>query len=334
MKNKSKLKDYNSNLINSSITNEKNLQQKERKKRIEREKRIKEINKNKRQEQDSFDFDTETVIGMTNKNNSAKVQGKKQAMSRKQKKLQKRRKKIKRILKFFTILILIIGAGIFAVTSPIFNIKKVEVVNNKQLSTDTVISLSGLTLDKNIFKFFKQRVERAIEENAYVENATVTRVLPGTVRISIEEREKKFSLEFLNGYAYINNQGYILEISEDKLDLPVIQGASTPEENIVPGNRLENGDLKKLGMVISIMDSAKENNLEGKVTSIDISNENDYSIYLEEEQKTIHLGDGSNLTNRMIRVQPILESEKGKPGDIFVNGNFNNKFKAYFREKV
>ena len=30
----------------------------------------------------------------------------------------------------------------------------------------------------------------------------------------------------------------------------------------------------------------------------------------------------------------ILEAEKGIAGDIFVNGDFNNKFKAYFREKV
>ena len=42
----------------------------------------------------------------------------------------------------------------------------------------------------------------------------------------------------MNGYAYINNQGYILEISQEKLDLPVIQGAKTPEEKIVPVNRL------------------------------------------------------------------------------------------------
>ena len=28
------------------------------------------------------------------------------------------------------------------------------------------------------------------------------------------------------------------------------------------------------------------------------------------------------------------EAEKGKQGDIFVNGDLNNKFQPYFREKV
>ena len=30
----------------------------------------------------------------------------------------------------------------------------------------------------------------------------------------------------------------------------------------------------------------------------------------------------------------IIEKEKGKEGDIFVNGDLNNKFQPYFREKV
>lgn len=284
--------------------------------------------------EDKFDFDTETVIGMTNRNNIKKQNQKKQVLSRKQQKLQRKRRRIKRIMKLLVFLLLIMGAAIFATTSPIFNIKNIEVIDNNQITSDTIISLSGLAVDQNIFKFSKRNIEKSIKENAYIENVMIKRKLPNKVQIFVEEREKKFSLQFLNGYAYINSQGYILEISEDKLDLPVIQGATTAEENIVAGNRLCTEDLKRLEMAIKIMDSAKENNLDFKVTSIDISNTNEYSIYMEEEQKTVHLGDASNLTNRMIRVQAILEKEQGIAGDIFVNGDFNNKFKAYFREKV
>ena len=41
----------------------------DKKKIKEREKRIKQMNKEKSRVDDKFDFDTETVIGMTNKNN-------------------------------------------------------------------------------------------------------------------------------------------------------------------------------------------------------------------------------------------------------------------------
>ena len=50
----------------------------------------------------------------------------------------------------------------------------------------------------------------------------------------------------MNGYAYINNQGYILEVSQEKLDLPVIQGIKTSEEKIVAGNKDAKLIVKKL----------------------------------------------------------------------------------------
>ncbi len=334
MKNKSKVKDYNSNFINQSIADEKFFNQEEKKKKIEREKRIKEINKNKRKEEDAFDFDTETVIGMTNKNNIAKANQKKQAMSKKQRQLEKKKKKIKLIFKIFTFIVLVTGALIFTMVSPIFNIKNIEVENNNILSKETIVSLSGLSSNQNIFKFFKNNIKKSLKENPYIESVEVSRKLPNTVRISVKERERKYSLEFLNGYAYINNQGYILEISDEKLDLPVIIGSVTPEENIVPGNRLEIEDLKKLEVVINIMRVAENNDFADKITSIDISNDNEYSIYLEEEEKNVHLGNGSNLKDKMIWIPEIIEKEDGIEGDIYVDGDFNNKFRAYFREKV
>lgn len=74
--------------------------------------------------------------------------------------------------------------------------------------------------------------------------------------------------------------------------------------------------------------------LDGKVTSIDISDKNEYSIYLSEEKKKVHLGEPTNLSNKMLYIVAIIEQEKGKEGEIFVNGDLNNKFQPYFREKV
>lgn len=57
---------------------------------------------------------------------------------------------------------------------------------------------------------------------------------------------------------YINTQGYILEIAEDNKKMPIIQGISTSEEEVIPGKRLNNDDLNKLEDVIKILDSANE----------------------------------------------------------------------------
>ena len=303
-----------------------------RKKQKEREKRINE--KKKLENEEEFDFDTETVINMTNKNKLKKDEENRKKITRQEKKRKKRIKKIKFFLKIFLLIGIIAGGITFALTSPIFNIKDISVENNVTIPSDTIISLSGLKTGENIFKFYKANIIEQIKENPYVESVEIHRKFPSTVQINITERVATYSVDYMGKYAYINSQGYILEISEDSKKIPVIQGATTNEDDIKPGNRLNNEDLKRLEQVIRIMDASKGAGLDTQITSIDISDENEYSIYLNEEKKRVYLGDGSNLSNKMLYVQAIVEQEKGKEGDIFVDGDLNNKFNPYFREKV
>lgn len=323
--NLAKKKKKNSNITKGQAKNGK----KENNAKIkEREKRIKEKSK------DEFDVETEKLIQMTNKNRIEKEEKRKKNNNIKTKKKQKRAKKIKIFLKIFLFVVLIGGAIVFALTSPLFNIKEIKVLNNSQVSSDTIVSLSELRLDENIFKFYKGEVTRKIKENAYIESVSIERKIPSIVEIQVEERVPKYSVDYMGRYVYINSQGYLLENSEDNKGLPVIHGVTTNEEEITPGNRLNNEDLNRLEDVMKIMSSANENGLENKITSVDIGNKNDYTIYLEESKKKVHLGNTSNLSNKMLYILAIMEQEKGKEGDIYVNGDLNNKFQPFFREKV
>lgn len=304
----------------------------EKKKSKEREKRLKKRNKKKK---DQFDFDTETVIGMTNKHNNKKTkQEKRKKLTQKQARILRKKKKIKRVLKWITLFFLIIGGIVFALVSPIFNINEIQVIDNSQISTDTIISLSQLQLGQNIFRFKSSKVKDDVKTNPYVESIKIQRIFPSKVEITIKERQKNYNVEFLNGYAYINNQGYILEISEQKLELPVILGVSTEQEQIVAGNRLNTQDLEKLGTVIQIMNICRNYQIDDKVTNIDIKDKDNYILYLENEKKTINLGNESNLSNKMLYVSTILKENEGKEGTIYVDGDINNNFKPRFREKV
>ena len=320
--------------FNNQETFSMNIEEQEKidkKKAKERDKRIK---TRKKAQKTQFDLDTETVIGMTNKNNKNKQQNEQKRMTKKQAQIERKKKKIKKIIKWTTLFLLIIGGIVFALVSPIFNIKEIYVNNNNQIATETIVSLSQLQVGQNLFRFNKNKVEKEIKTNPYVESVSVKRKLPNKIEITIEERNRNYNVEFLNGYAYINNQGYILEISEQKLDLPVIIGISTEQEQIVEGNRLNAEDLGKLETVIQIMNICKDYDLDKKVTIIDITNKSDYIIYMEEEKKTIHLGDESNLSNKMLYVPAILQENQGKEGTIYLNGDINNNFKPRFREKV
>ena len=82
------------------------------------------------------------------------------------------------------------------------------------------------------------------------------------------------------------------------------------------------------------MNICKNYELDQKISTIDITDKNDYIIYMEEEKKTIHLGDESNLNSKMLYIPSILEQNQGKEGTIYVDGDVNNNFKPRFQEKV
>ena len=303
-----------------------------RRKMREREKRIEQ--RKKQEFDEAFDFDTETVIGMTNKNKIKKEEQRKKEFLKKQRKRNKLIKRIKLLLKILVLVGIIAGAVVFATCSPIFNIADIEVLNNNRLSSETIISLSGISKEQNIFSFISARVSDNIKQNAYIEDVKIKRIIPNKVQIEVQEREPKFSIPVLGEFAYINTQGYILEITQNELNLPVIYGINTPEDQVQVGSRVNEEDLGSLETILRIMSVMNDNSLYDKVTNIDISDKNDYIIYMQDEKKTIHLGDASNLNNKMLYIIEILEKEKDVEGDIFVNGDLNNNFKVYFREKV
>lgn len=245
----------------------------------------------------------------------------------------KKRKIIFRLIKWTSLVVLLIGGGTCFLLSSFFNVQNIVVTGNEKIAQETIISLSGIELEQNTFKISKSKVEQAIKTNAYIDSVEITRKLPETIEIQVVERKPAYMLTLGNAYVYMNKQGYLLEISQEKLEVPIITGILTTEEQIQEGNRLCTEDLQKLSSVIQIMDSANNNDIGKLITKINISNKQDYVLELKSEKKNVHVGDTSNLSTKMLYVKEVLQNEKKKEGDIFVNMDLSTKG-AVFREKV
>lgn len=243
-------------------------------------------------------------------------------------------KKVKKALINVSLIILIITAITLFLLSPIFSIENISIKNNEKLSQEEIISLSQIEKGTNLFKIRNAEIKNNIKENAYVDEVKVNRILPNTIEITVTERQVAYLLEYGSSYAYIDEQGYILEISSEKItDKIKIRGYKTTEDNIKPGNRLIKEDLNKLNDVAIITDTAKNSGINAQITSINIENQNEYSLYMESEKKTVHIGSISNLDTKMLYLQVMLEKEKDNEGEIFLNIDFKTK-NPYFKEKV
>lgn len=277
--------------------------------------------------------DTSAHSKKSNKANSKKQpKGIKKVTSSsgKDKKQSKKRKIGLKIFKWTSILALIITGIIFFMMSSVFNIKQIVISNNNKISSEEIIRLSGLTTGTNMFKTSNKFIRNGIKSNPYIENVKIKKEITGTVELEIEERVPTYMLKFANAYVYINNQGYMLEITEIPLELPIITGFKTPTESIKEGNRLIVEDLKKLEDVIRIIESSKNNSLANIITEVNIADSTNYILTIASESKTIQFGDISNVNVKLLKIEALLELEKGIPGEIY----FQDSEKTVFSEEV
>ena len=204
-----------------------------------------------------------------------------------------------KIVKWSIIIMLLIAAVILFLMSSMFNIKQIIVTNNSKVDAKEIIDLSKLVSGVNMFKITNKSIRDNIKSNAYVENVKIKRNINGTITLDIKERIPTFMLKNENNYVYINNQGYMLEITEKPLKVPVITGFSTSNEQIKVGERLVIEDLNKLNDVIKIIESSKNSPLEDIITEIDISNTMNYILKIASQGKTIEFGDSTHANVKM-----------------------------------
>ena len=278
--------------------------------------------------------------GSTRPQNNNKTTSKKQAKnsgtkevkasSDKNKKQSKKKKIGVQIFKWTSIFIFVTVAIIIFLMSSVFNIKNIVITNNNKISSEQIVKLSGLSTGINMFKVSNKSIRNGIKMNPYIENVKIKRNINGTIELEIEERIATYMLKFANAYVYINNQGYILEITETPLELPQITGFETPSELIEEGKRLTIEDLKKLEDVIKIIETAKNTSLVNQITEINISDSKNYILTITNESKTVEFGDITNVNIKLLKIEAVIEQEKGVAGEIY----FQDSEKTVFKEET
>ncbi|MCI8965688.1 MAG: FtsQ-type POTRA domain-containing protein [Clostridia bacterium] len=247
-----------------------------------------------------------------------------------------RRKMITRIVLLVLILIFIF---VCLAISPIFNVEDIEVKGNSKVSSERIISVSEIKKYKNMFLFKKSSATKKIlQTESYIESVKIKRNIPNKITIYVEEREPILQIKLEDDtYVYVNNQGYVVQFSENKLDkVPVIKEVETDlinlktKENTI---RLNENDLNSIGIILKIMSIMKDYEIDSYIEGFDISNTDDLIIFLNQKNKKVHFGSCSDLNTRILYLKKILEDTKNEKGEIFINGNLNDDY-IFFRKEV
>ncbi len=131
------------------------------------------------------------------------------------------------IISIISIILIIALAQIFG-NLQIFNVKKLKIYGNQNLSSKFIYQMSGLSLDNNIFEINLKDVENKINQYYLIKNVIVEKELPDTVSILLEERfpvayVKSYNSEEAKNYFYeIDSEGIILNKKEFAEDTSLI----------------------------------------------------------------------------------------------------------------
>jgi hypothetical protein len=233
----------------------------------------------------------------------------------------------------FTILFAIVFTGImvFALTSDIFKVKSVEVKNVKNLDIDKIKKDSGIVEGRNIFlqRYFKGIFK--LKENARIQEAKIYPVFPDKIEIYIEERNENYQISDENGYYIIDKNGYILRKSDELQKVIMLLGFKTTA--LSQKNRIDREDLDVLEKINKIKYVLDYYNLTDKVTSIE-KKDRQFILDLKDEKKKIILKEELTELRAQISISKhIIETEKGKEGEIFNDKNQKRNYMV-FREKI
>lgn len=324
--NKKKTKNNDNEIINLDNEIIIGLTPKKTEKKKQKDTKIKKVNNKKTEYKNKKDVGASSVSNKEQKNK--KINSKKKTINKKQNSKNKRKGAI---AKWVVLITLLVTAIVLFLMSSVFNIKEIVVVNNSKVTSQEIINLSTLKTGVNMFKITNGTIKEGVKINPYIEEVTVKRNINGIVTLDIKERVATYMLKFANNYVYINNQGYILEISENPLELPAITGFTTINEEIKTGNRLNIEDLQKLDDVIKIIEISKNTPLANIITEVDISDSADYKLTVLSEKKTIKMGKMTNINIKLQMAGKVFEAESGKIGEIYFQEDGK---KAIFKEDV
>ena len=149
---------------------------------------------------------------------------------------------------------------------PAFRVRNAHIEGNVALSDEEVLNEIGLEYDAhlmsgvsgNIFDIlclnYGKTEERIKRENPYIEDIRISIKLPSTVNVQIKERRKVCYIRTPDGYAALDKDGIVLELSSfdsNKTVRPVICGLNVTSAELGKKVQISNmNDYKKAIIVL------------------------------------------------------------------------------------
>ena len=208
----------------------------------------------------------------------------------------------KRIYFYFLILLVLSSTFNFNIIS---KLKKLNLINNINIvglnNKETAILEKNLEIFKkrNIFFINKKEIDQRLNENSFLDNYTIIKILPSKLLVRVKKTEFVGSTIFEGEKYYIGKNGKLTNISlvENQFDLPQVFG------------NFQVNELLKLHKILNLH-------------NIDIKKIQKYYYFksnrwdIEYDNSVIVMLPSFNLEKSLKNYKSFIKSEKIRPGQI------------------
>jgi cell division septal protein FtsQ len=149
---------------------------------------------------------------------------------------------VKKNLLFFilTFLILLFGGTYYYVFySPVYNVREIQVKGTRKIDPEEINKKASGCVGKNIFSLKLEKVKKMLLEDVRLKSVQVSRMLPRTLNIQLEEKRPVLWINLSAIVAGAEDFGFFglsedqeiipLDKSDLSCDLPMVSGVDAPE---------------------------------------------------------------------------------------------------------
>ncbi|MBI2816138.1 MAG: FtsQ-type POTRA domain-containing protein [Acidobacteria bacterium] len=200
--------------------------------------------------------------------------------------------------------------GRFALDDPHFRVTSVQVQGGKYITAIEVDDKFTADKDRSVLRVPLERRRRQVEQIPWVRSATVRRILPNSISVTVSERVPVAFVAGQEGIALIDQDGVFLDAPKDTaFHFPVVRGISEADS---PASRRD-----KMRLFTALMDDLRRGGLQSSasISEVDVQDPQDARAVVSDSSGTVlvHLGKEKFLERYLIYLGHIDEWKKKFP---------------------
>ncbi len=219
----------------------------------------------------------------------------------------KSRKRASRVMYavLFAVIVLIF---ILVCLNMFFRVKEIETVGSTRYTNEQLLEYSNVEKGMSLFTVTASDFDSAIERLAYINSVSITRKLPDTVIVTVNEDEPRYAVTLYGEHFILSRELRILERVTDKSafkEQGLIELLFPQIDSAIIGEHIEFSQSVSDRYVKAYLNALETSPLYSRTTAFDLRDRFDLAL-IASDKYLVDLGNGDELATKLTAVAGML----------------------------